>query len=109
MSSYEASGPVKHAPIAIAASAQLLALVAGKKIRVIAYAFNSVGAGTVTFLSGGSGGTALTGAMPVAANGRCESSECVAGHFDTVLSENLYVTLGSSATAQGHITYQEIV
>ena len=97
---------IKHAKIDISGSADIVSLVSGKKIRVLAYALICAGATTVKFQSGGS--TDLTGDMSFPANGGISCSENKFGWFETVSGEKLNIVLGSAVAVDGHITYLEI-
>lgn len=102
---YEATGPLKHAPISLAASGDLVALVSGRRIRVIAYHLVAAGAVTVKFQSGGT--TDLTGAMTCATGAAQSPAECRAGHFQTAVGEKLNLVLSAAVQVSGHLTYQE--
>lgn len=103
---YEASGPIKQAKISLAASGDLVAAVAGKSIRVLAYSIVAAGAVTAKFQSGGA--TDLTGAMSMITGTPLAPGESLAGHFQTVAGEKLNLVLGSSVQVSGHLTYQEV-
>lgn len=99
-----------HAVIDHAASGDntIVAAVAGKKIRVIAYTIVAAGAVTVRFEDGASG-TALTGQMSLAANGGVVNSYNPGGCFaDCSVNTLLNLELGGAVSADGHLTYQLI-
>lgn len=100
------NGNLKFAALSGSASADLVALVSGKKIRVLAYTIVVGAAVTIKFQSGGS--TDLTGAMPLAANGGISAPFSPLGHFETAAGAKLNLVLGSSQAFAGHITYVEI-
>lgn len=83
----------------------ILAAVAGKTIRVLEYVLNVAGAVTVKFTSGAAG-TALSGAMALAANGGIGGAFCPVGLFQA-LAPNTALVLNLSAAVQvsGHLVY----
>jgi len=85
----------------------LLAAVTGKKIRVLAYTIVTTTAVTVKFQSG-AGGADLTGAMPAGANGVISAPFSPLGHFETVASALLNLSLGGAVAVAGHLSYIEV-
>lgn len=88
---------------------QVVAAVAGKKIRLLAYAFVSDTAVTVKFRDNSATPVDLTGPMAVAANGGVS----YAGGFDSWVGETaagqaLMINLSANANVGGHITYIEV-
>lgn len=102
----DSDGPVKFAKFSGTASADLVALVATKKIRVLAYHFTTITATTVKFQSGGS--TDLTGAFSSGANGQLLGPYSPVGLFETAAGEKLNVVLGGSVQTDGIVVYQEV-
>lgn len=96
----------KFAKIALAASGDLVALVATKKIRVLAYNFIVAGATTVKFQSNAA--TDLTGVKTLAANGGLVAGFCPVGHFETAAGEKLNLVLGTAVVTGGELTYVEV-
>ena len=83
---------------------QLVAAVAGKRIRVLSYHLVVVTAVGVRFESG-AGGTALTGVMTVGANGVLAPAFNPLGLFQTVAGENLNLELALAVQVSGAVTY----
>jgi hypothetical protein len=104
MALLESKGPVKFAKIDTAASADLVAAVTDKKIRVLSYVFAVAASVTVKFQTGAA--TDLTGAMTVTTS--LSSGFNPAGHFETVAGAKLNVVLGGAVQVSGHLTYQEV-
>jgi hypothetical protein len=102
----EADSLVKFAQISAAASADVVAAVPGKKIRVLQYKVVVDAAMTVKFQSGAS--TDLTGAMPFAANGGSSDPYSPVGLFETAVGEKLNVVLVGAGNIAGHLSYQEV-
>jgi hypothetical protein len=84
----------------------IVALVGGKKIRVLRIVLVVTSAVTAKFKS--SGGTDLTGPMALAANGGMGASFCPLGAFETAVGEGLVLNLGSAVQASGNLTYVEV-
>jgi len=97
---------VKRAVITIGAgtSQDVVALVADKKIAVIAYMLSSNAAVTMTFKSHETG---ITGAMPVAVNAPLQDAN-VYGLFITTAGVKLNLTASGTATVGGYILYCEV-
>lgn len=99
---------VKRAIISgTAGDVAVVAAVPGKRIRVISFYLRQSAAGTVRFESA-AGGTALTGVM-VTTTGDLVINPGVneSGHFQTVVSEALYIEVGTGAV-MGWVCYQEV-
>lgn len=96
----------KFASISSTGSGDTLALVSGKKIRVLAMFFVVAGATTVKFQSGAT--TDKTGAMSFAANGGISLPFNPTGWFETVSGEKLNHVLGSSVGIAGGFLYVEV-
>lgn len=106
----EAAGPIKR--VAVSASATpnntLVAAVAGKKIRVLALV--GVSAGIVNAkLQSGAGGTDITGAMPLVANGQIPLQYNPAGWCETAAGMLLNLNLSAGVLVAGVLTYQEVL
>lgn len=97
--------------VAVAASNSgdntLVAAVAGKKIRVLACVLIAASAVTIRFESG-AGGTAMTGQMPVGANGGFTLPYNPHGWFDTIAGELLNLELGGAVAVAGVVVYVEV-
>lgn len=81
----------------------LVAAVAAKVTRVIAYALVCDGTVAVKFTSG-AGGTNLTGAMSFVANGGV-TTQCDKGLFQTATNTDLVLNLSGAVGVRGHLTY----
>ena len=105
----ESIAKIKFAVIDKAGSGdnELIAAVAGKKLRVLAYVLVSGGTVTVRFESA-AGGTALTGQMTTAVNNIISSGYSPVGHFETIAGEALNLELGGAVTVDGHLVFQEV-
>lgn len=76
----------------------------GNRIRVIGYVLVAAAATTATWKSG-AGGTALSGAMALAANGGVSAPvNTETAWFSTAANTALVLTLGAGAV-QGHVVY----
>ena len=81
------------------------AAAAGLKIKVVSYVIVADGAVTATFQSG-AGGTALSGAMSLAANGGVSAVGQVSSHLmETAAATLLNLSLGSAVGVRGHLSY----
>jgi len=96
----------KFAVINLSASGDIVALVASKKIRVLALTVIAAGTVNVTFRSGGS--TAKTGVMPLIANTGFVLPFNPVGWFETVSGEKLDALLSASIDVDGFLTYIEV-
>lgn len=96
----------KFAPIAISASGDLVALVSGKKIRVLSLWVIVTGDVTVKFQTGAA--TDLTGAMALKAGGGIVLPFTPVGHFETASGAKLNAVLGGSVGVSGGLTYIEV-
>jgi hypothetical protein len=94
------------AAISTSASADLVALIASRRIRVTSLFIVVTTAVTVKFQSGGT--TDITGAMPFGANGGISLPFNAAGWFQTVAGEKLNLVLGSGVAVAGGLTYVSI-
>lgn len=82
----------------------IVSAVTGKKLRVLEFALVVTSATTVAFESG-TGGTALTGDMPFAANGGVMASFTPHGHFETAAGALLNMELGGTVQTSGWLSY----
>jgi hypothetical protein len=99
---------IKHAVIdAASGDNAIVAAVAGTRFRVLGYALVVTAATDVRF-EDGAGGTALTGQMPLAANGGLVCPPTHLGYFETA-TDNTALSLECTQDVDGHITYQEFV
>lgn len=97
----------QYAAVAASSSGDntLVAAVAGKKIRVLAFTLYAGGAVTVRFESG-AGGTALSGQMALAAAGQFVSGGFVpVGWFETAAGALLNLELSGAVSVAGMLTY----
>lgn len=101
------SAAPKFALISASASGDnsIIALVAGKKIRVLGYTLVVSGAITAAFRSGTN---PLTGGMSFAANGGAAVAISPLGQFETSSSAVLNLYLSSAMPVAGHVTYIEV-
>ncbi len=98
----------KFATIAAASSGDntLVALVGGKKIRVLAYNFMANGTVNAKFKSGG--GTDLTGLKYLLANTGLVAPFNPVGWFETVSGEALLINLSAAIAVGGELVYVEV-
>jgi hypothetical protein len=82
----------------------IVAAVASKVIRVLSYVIVADAAVAAKFTSG-AGGTALTGAMSLSANGGVAAPFNPVGHFQTGSNTALVLNLAATVGARGHLTY----
>lgn len=99
----------QHAAIAASSSGNntVVAAVTGRKVRVLAAVFVAAGAVTVK-LQSGAGGTDLTGAMALAANGVLVLPFNPQGWCETAVAALLNLSLGGAVSVAGVITYVEV-
>jgi hypothetical protein len=105
---------IKTAVISASASGntEVVAAVAGKRIRVLQYRLVCGGDVTVKFRSAS---TDITGGMPFATNGGISAGAPVqtpAGllfEFQTAPGEALNINLSAAIAVGGHLTYQEVL
>ncbi len=106
--------PIKSVPqyavIAAAAAGNntLVAAVAGKKIRVLAAGLAANTSDQTIRFQSGAGGTALTGIMPIAANGNLVLPLNGFGWFETAAGALLNLELGGASLVGGPLVYEEI-
>lgn len=96
----------KFAPINISASADLLALVSGKRIRIVSMLVMAAADVTLTLRSGGS--TAISGVLPLLAKSGFVLPYNPVGWFQTASGEKLDAVLGGSVDVDGFFTYIEV-
>ena len=104
---------IKYALIDEAASGlnEVVAAKTGYKFVVLEYGLIAAGAVSVTWKTAT---TALSGAMPIAANGGISASSFVVvpggvyGMFETAVSEALNLTLSAAVQVSGHLVYREV-
>lgn len=87
---------------------QILAAVTARKIRVHSVYLMSDGVATVRFESG-TGGTALSGRMPLVANSGFVLNHNPHGWFETDINTLLNLELSSAVNVDGGLTYSEVV
>ena len=98
--------PIKYAVINAAnGNNTIVAAVSGHQLRVLGYTLIATSACTVTFQDG-AGGTAITGVMPLAANGGISVTPTYVGCFETA-TENTLLYIAATGDVDGHLTYQE--
>lgn len=83
---------------------ELVAAVAGRKIRVYEVFLGSAGDSTVRFESG-AGGAALTGIIDVAAANPFVAPFSPVGHFETVAGQSLSLENGGAVDVDGWLVY----
>lgn len=83
----------------------LVAAVAGKQIRVLSLVLVASGGANTVRLESAAGGTALTGAMDLAADGQLLLPYNPAGWCDTVAAELLNLELSAGTAVAGLLTY----
>lgn len=93
------------APISASSSGDntVVALAAGKQIRVLAYTLICSAAVVVTWKSSVAG--AISGPMSFGANGGISPPFSPLGHVQTVAGEALVLNLGGAISVGGHILY----
>ena len=99
--------PVQRATVSVSSSGDNSATIAapgsGKKLVILSYFLVAAGAITVT-LKGGA--TALTGAMPIAANGSgIADRDPAIGLFDLAENTAFVINLGSAVAVTGYVSY----
>jgi hypothetical protein len=106
----DSTGPVKFLRISqnTAASFDIVALVATKKIRVLAVELTSAGIVGVSFKSKVANTTISGVHSLVAAAPRLSMPFNPCGHFETVVGEVLQLVLDAAILVAGHIVYQEV-
>lgn len=97
---------VQYAKIDTAASADLVALVAGKKIRVLGLVLVVASAVTVKLQSGGA--TDLTGAMSLIVGVPLVLPTSPNGYLQTNSGEKLNLVLGSGVQVSGVLVYAAV-
>ena len=85
----------------------IIAAVAAKKLRVLAYALVADAAVGVAF-EDGAGGTELSGQMAFAANGGISVPFNPVGWFETTANTLLNIETDAAANVRGHIVYVEV-
>ncbi len=106
--------PIKSAPQYAAISVStlgdntLVAAVAGKKIRVLAAALAANAVLNSVRFESGAGGTALTGIMPIVADGNLILPLNGFGWFETAAGALLNLELGNGTLVAGILVYEEI-
>lgn len=87
---------------------EIVAAVAGKKIRVLAYSLGVTAAGTMK-LQDTAGSPAVHAEFPLAANGRAEyAGGTRAPAFETAAGVGLEVSNPTGVDTLGHLTYIEV-
>lgn len=99
---------VKYAPIDVATLGDntIVALVAGKKLRVINWVAVVSAAVSIRWKSGAA--TNLSGAMALAANGGAAPGEAAHGHFETAAGVALVLNLSAAQQVSGYLAYVEV-
>lgn len=97
---------VKRAVIneSTAASNEIVAAVAGKRIIVLNYVLMAGGTVDVTWQSAA---TALSGAMPLVANAGIATTDAENGLLETAVGEALNLLSSAAIQVSGHLTYVE--
>ncbi len=86
---------------------EIIALSAGKKLRVLSYTLVASGAVNAQWESS-TAGNFLSGSMNFAANGGVSAAFCPFGLFETVSGESLNLILSAATSVDGHLTYVEV-
>lgn len=96
-----------QAPIALSSSGDSVAIIPGIPGRkVVIYQGLVVAGGAVSLTVKSSGGTALSGAMPIAANGNgLDWRYTGAGYFVSLPGEGIILNLSGSVTLGGFFNY----
>lgn len=102
--SYE-SGALFAPVVASAADNTLVALVAAKQIRVLSLVLVASGGANNARLESGTGGTALTGVMNLAANGQLILQYNDAGWCETAAGVLLNLELSAATAVGGMLVY----
>lgn len=93
-------------------SNEIVAAIAGKRIRVVGYSVVASGSVSITWQSAG---TAISGAMALAANGAVASAVStlapggVFGVLQTEPGEALNLDMDSATAVGGHLVYVEVL
>ena len=87
---------------------EIVAAVAGKKIRVLAGSLTMTGTLVTIRFESGAGGTALTGQMQPLAGHTIPIPFCPVGHFETAVGAALNMELGGAQSVDGWIVYVEV-
>ena len=95
----------QFAPISTAASGntQLVAAVAGAKIRIVGFLLVTAGTVLVKFVSGAS--PDLTGAMTLAVGKWISAEQAPFGILETAVGQPLNINLGSAVQTSGWLVY----
>lgn len=103
--------PVKFCVIAASASGgtDLVAAVAGKKIRVLSWNLSSAGDVDVKFRSKTTPTPAdITGLIYLAEHMGAVGPYAPTGHFETIAGEGLVINLSAAVACGGYLTYIEV-
>ena len=90
-------------PVSLAASGQVVAAIAGKRIRVLGVGLVGLLATQVKFQSNA---TDITGAMPFAANGGVVMPAGEQPWFETAIGEALNINMNIATTLGGVVQYE---
>ena len=101
------SAQIKQAKIdeTAAAENEIIAGIAGKILRVLAFTLVTNAASTVTWRSNS---TDITGPMPLGVNGRVGAEFAEEGHFETAAGEALRLNAGTATAHGGWVVYVEV-
>ena len=94
----------QFATVSLATSGTIVAAVAGKRVRVLAYLIVCTSANAVTWQTS-TGNVPLSGSMSFGASGGVSAPFSQVGHFQTIAGDGLVLALGSAAQVSGHLTY----
>jgi hypothetical protein len=92
---------------ALSGNNTIVAAVASKKLRVLAYTLIATGAVNVRWESGADG-TALSGVMNLTTNSGMSPAFCPVGLFETAAGVLLNLELSGAVSVDGHLTYIEV-
>lgn len=87
---------------------ELVAAVAGHRIRVLAGSLTMTGTAVTIRFESGAGGTALTGQMTPAQGQTIPLPFSPVGHFETAAAAALNLELGGAQSVDGWIVYVEV-
>lgn len=87
---------------------EVVAAVAGKKIRVLCGCLTMTGTAVTVRFESSAGGTALTGQMTPSQGSTIPIPFCPLGNFQTVAGESLNLELGGAQSVDGWIVYCEV-
>ena len=94
----------QFATISLTATGTVVAAVAGKRVRVLAYLVVCTAPNAITWQTS-TGNVPLSGSMSFGTSGGVSAPFSQVGHFQTVSGDSLSLLLGSATQVSGHLTY----